>query len=133
MASPFSPSVLNGVERSASCPCRLTPGERTPAVHWIGGFGSARASRDAVETRNVSCPCPESNPNSLPFQPVAIPTELSVASPGRPYNLKPTQIVLTLGLSNYRLLSAIRIVVKHDSVHYYILKNVQMCQQLLLL
>jgi hypothetical protein len=128
MASLFSPSVLLGVKRPASCPCRLTP-----AAHWRGGLGNARASLDSVKTRNIFCSCPESNRNSLPFQPVAIPTELSVAGQGRPYYLKPTQTVLTPGLSSYRLFLAIRIVMKHDSEHYCLLKNVQMYKQLLLI
>lgn len=37
------------------------------------------------------------------------------------------------GLSNYRHLLAIIIVMKHDSLHYYLLKNVEMYKQLLLL
>jgi hypothetical protein len=44
-------SALAGGEWSASRPCRLTPGERVPGTHWIGGWVGPRAGLDDVEKR----------------------------------------------------------------------------------
>jgi hypothetical protein len=47
---------------SASRPDRLTPGERAPGTHWIGGW----VGPEPVWTlwrRDKSCPCWESNPS----------------------------------------------------------------------
>jgi hypothetical protein len=44
---------LVGDEWSASRPGRLTPGERAPGTHWIGGWVGSRASLDDVEKRKL--------------------------------------------------------------------------------
>jgi hypothetical protein len=43
-----------------SRPCRFTPGERAPGIHWIEGWLSPRAGLDAVKRRSIYCR--ESNP-----------------------------------------------------------------------
>jgi hypothetical protein len=45
-----------GGEWSASLPGRLTPRERTPATHWIGGWVDPRAVLDAVVKRKIPSP-----------------------------------------------------------------------------
>jgi hypothetical protein len=45
----FLISALFGGEWSASRPGRLTPGERVPCNHWIGGWVGPRTGLDAVE------------------------------------------------------------------------------------
>jgi hypothetical protein len=47
----FLTSALFGGEWSASLPCRLTPGERVPVTHCIGGWVDRRAGLDNVEKR----------------------------------------------------------------------------------
>jgi hypothetical protein len=42
---------------------RLTPGERIPGTHWIGGWEGPRASLDAGARRKILCPCRGSNPD----------------------------------------------------------------------
>jgi hypothetical protein len=42
-------SAPDGGERSASRPSRLTPRERAPDTHCIGGWVGPRASLDAME------------------------------------------------------------------------------------
>jgi hypothetical protein len=42
----FLSSALVGGKRSASRPGRLTPGERAPGTHWIGGWVDPRAGLD---------------------------------------------------------------------------------------
>jgi hypothetical protein len=37
--------------RSASRPCRFTPGERAPGTHWIGSWVDPRAGLDDLEKR----------------------------------------------------------------------------------
>jgi hypothetical protein len=39
----------------------LPPGERNSRIHWIQSWVGPRASPDAMEYRNISCPCWESN------------------------------------------------------------------------
>jgi hypothetical protein len=34
-------------------PCRFTPGERAPGIHWIGGWVGPRAGLDAVENGRI--------------------------------------------------------------------------------
>jgi len=43
-------------------PVSLTPTERAPGAHWIGGWVGPRAGLDAVVKRNVPSPCWDSNP-----------------------------------------------------------------------
>jgi hypothetical protein len=47
-------------ECSASRPAHFTPGERTVSTHWVGGWGSARASLDLLEMK-ISCRCHNAN------------------------------------------------------------------------
>jgi hypothetical protein len=47
----FLTSALAGGEWSASRPCRFTPGERAPGIHWIGGWVGPRAGLDDVKNR----------------------------------------------------------------------------------
>jgi hypothetical protein len=48
-------SVLDGGEWSASLPGRvLPPGERTPGIHWTGGWVGPRAGLDAEAGRKSS-------------------------------------------------------------------------------
>jgi hypothetical protein len=47
----FLTSALAGGEWSASRPCRFTPCERAPGIHWIGGWVSPRPGLDEVEKR----------------------------------------------------------------------------------
>jgi hypothetical protein len=50
----FLTSALAGGERSASRPCRFTPGGKSPhGSHWIGGWVGPRASLDDVENRKL--------------------------------------------------------------------------------
>jgi hypothetical protein len=59
----FLASTLVGGERSASRPCRFTPG-----THWIGGWVDPRASLDEEEKL---CPYRDSSSDPSIFQPVA--------------------------------------------------------------
>jgi hypothetical protein len=44
------------------------PSELVPGTDWIGGWVGLRAGLDAVEKRNISCPCQELNPQvSRPY------------------------------------------------------------------
>jgi hypothetical protein len=47
----FLISALAAGECSASRPGRFTPGERSPGIHWIGGWVDPRADLDDVEKR----------------------------------------------------------------------------------
>jgi hypothetical protein len=40
--------ALFGGEWSASRPCRLTPGEGIPGIHWVGGWVGPRAGLEDV-------------------------------------------------------------------------------------
>jgi hypothetical protein len=64
-------SALERGEWSASRPGRLTPKERIPGTHWIGGWVGARAVMDAVVKRKIPSPRWESNPRTPIIQPVA--------------------------------------------------------------
>jgi hypothetical protein len=45
----FLTSALVGGEWSASRPCRFTPGERAPVIHWIGGCVNPGGGLDDME------------------------------------------------------------------------------------
>jgi hypothetical protein len=47
----FLTSTLVALESSASLPGRLTPGERAPGTHWIGGWVDPRAGLDDIKRR----------------------------------------------------------------------------------
>jgi hypothetical protein len=66
----FLTSVLVGGEWSASRPGRLTPAERAPDTHWIGGWVGPRTDQDDMEKRK---PCLHGDSNTDPsaVQPVA--------------------------------------------------------------
>jgi len=49
----FLTSTLDGGEWPASCPGCLTPRERAPSIHWIGGWVRTRADLDAVMKRKI--------------------------------------------------------------------------------
>jgi hypothetical protein len=69
IALPSWNSALDGVEWSASQPCRFTPCVKATGTHWIGGWVGLRAGVDAVEKRKSLCPCRKSNtdlPNHSP-------------------------------------------------------------------
>jgi hypothetical protein len=57
-------------------PVALTPGEKAPGTHWIGGWVSPRAVLDAVVKRKIPSPRWESKPRTPIVQLVAIPIEL---------------------------------------------------------
>jgi hypothetical protein len=59
-------SALAGGEWSASRLCRLTPEERAPDTHWIGGWVDPRAGLDDLETKFLSLPGLELRPFSRP-------------------------------------------------------------------
>jgi hypothetical protein len=66
----FLTSAIVGADWSASCPCRLTPGERTPGTHLIEGWVGPRADLDDVEKRKfLTLPGLNSEPSVV--QPVA--------------------------------------------------------------
>jgi hypothetical protein len=50
----FLNSALDGGKWSASRPGRFAPRERTPGIHWIGGWVDPRACLDDVEKREFS-------------------------------------------------------------------------------
>jgi hypothetical protein len=57
IAPPFSTSVLDGGEWSASCPCRFTPSERAPGKQWKRGwFGHQRRFGRYGEKNNLALP-----------------------------------------------------------------------------
>jgi hypothetical protein len=58
-APPFLTSTMDEGEWPASCPCRITPGERAPGTQLIVWVGP-RAGLDAVKKLNI-LPCRESN------------------------------------------------------------------------
>jgi hypothetical protein len=63
-------SSLDGGEWSASRPGRLTPRERAPGTHLIGGWAGPRAVLDAVVKRKIPSPRWKSNPRTPLVQPV---------------------------------------------------------------
>jgi hypothetical protein len=63
----IDPHFLAGGEWSASRPCRLTPRERGPGTHWIGGSVDPKAGLDDVEKRKfLTLPGLELRPLGLP-------------------------------------------------------------------
>jgi hypothetical protein len=64
-------STLDGGEWLTSRPGRLTPRERAPATHRIGGWVGPRAVLDAVVKRKILSPRRESNPRTPIVQPTA--------------------------------------------------------------
>jgi hypothetical protein len=64
-------SALDGGEWSASRPGRLTPRERAPVTHWIGGWVGPRSVLDVVVKRKIPSPRRQSNPRTPIVQPVA--------------------------------------------------------------
>jgi hypothetical protein len=58
-------------EWSATRPGRLTPRERAPGTHWIGGWKGPRAGLDGAVKRKIPSPRRESNPITPIVQPVA--------------------------------------------------------------
>jgi hypothetical protein len=56
------------VNGQLNTPVGLTPGERAPGTHWIGGWVGPRGGLDAKE--KSSCSCQESNPDSSAVQSV---------------------------------------------------------------
>jgi hypothetical protein len=46
----------------------LCPPGKNPGMHWVGGWTSPRGDLDVMEGRKFSCPCQESNPDTLVTQ-----------------------------------------------------------------
>jgi hypothetical protein len=60
----FLTSALEGGgEWSASRPCRFTPGERTPGIHWMGFWVGPRAGVEEVAKKNMPNSFRELNPD----------------------------------------------------------------------
>ena len=57
----FLISALDGGERSTSGTFRFTPGERTPAIHYLGGRVGPRANVHSREKKEIPCPDLDSN------------------------------------------------------------------------
>jgi hypothetical protein len=66
----FLISALVGGEWSASRPILLTPGERAPGTHWIGGWVGPSTDLDDVKKRKFLT-LPGSNSDFSVVQPVA--------------------------------------------------------------
>jgi hypothetical protein len=93
IAPPFLTSELDGGEWSASRPGRITPGEKAPGTRWIEVRVGPRADFDAVEKREISRPCRESNPGRPSRSPSLYrlsSTFLLVNSVTREHSYKPT-------------------------------------------
>lgn len=58
--------------RGASIPLILNPRERAPGIYSLGGWVDFRAGVGAVEKRQITCPCWDSNCDSSVLHP-AIP------------------------------------------------------------
>jgi hypothetical protein len=71
-------SALDWGEWSDLRPGRFIPRDRTPGIHWTGGWGGPRASLYTVSKRKIPSPHRESNPDHPILQPVSGPTELSI-------------------------------------------------------
>jgi hypothetical protein len=67
----FLSSALKGGVWSGLRLYRFTPGDRTPATHWIGGWVDPRAGMDAMEKRKISFLSRELNPGRPARSPVA--------------------------------------------------------------
>jgi hypothetical protein len=52
-------------------PAALSPRERAPGTHWVGGWVISRTVLDAVVKRKIPSPRRESNPRAPIVQPVA--------------------------------------------------------------
>jgi hypothetical protein len=63
----FLISVLYG----ASHPSHFTPGETAPGTDWAVKPVGSRTRLDTLNKRKNSCPCQESNHDSLTIQPIA--------------------------------------------------------------
>jgi hypothetical protein len=70
-------SALIGDEWSGSCPGRITPGERSPGTHWIGGWVGPSTGLDDVGRRKI-LPLPE-----LKLQPLCRPARSQSLHPLR--------------------------------------------------
>jgi len=57
--------------RGGLVPLILNPGERTPGIYSLGGWVDLRAGVDAVEKRQITCPCWDSNCDSSVLYPLA--------------------------------------------------------------
>jgi len=55
-------STLDGGRWSAARPGRLTPGDKDPGTHWIGGWVGPRAGLDAVAKRKKALSLPGIEP-----------------------------------------------------------------------
>jgi hypothetical protein len=55
IAAPFLTPAIDRRQWSGSRPCRFTPREKAPGIHFIGGWASPRAGLEAVEKRKISC------------------------------------------------------------------------------
>jgi hypothetical protein len=67
----FTTSALDGGEWSASRPGRaFIPGERTPGIHWTGGWVGPRDGLYKEDREKILCPCRGSNLDRPVVQPV---------------------------------------------------------------
>jgi hypothetical protein len=57
--------------RAGLVPLILNPGERAPGVYSLGGWVDLRAGVDAVEKRQITFPCRDSNCDSSVLYPLA--------------------------------------------------------------
>jgi hypothetical protein len=62
----FLTSALDRGEWSASRPGRVTPGERAPGTHWMGGWVDPRAGQDDVKRKFLTLPGLELRPLGRP-------------------------------------------------------------------
>jgi hypothetical protein len=67
----FREFLTSPIVCSASRFARFSSGERTPGVHWLGGWVGPRAVLDAVK-RKIPSPRRESNTRTPTVQPVAL-------------------------------------------------------------
>jgi hypothetical protein len=68
---PFLTLEIDGGEWSAPHPCHFTPGETDLSTYRTGEWVGPRTGVEAIERKNFSCPCQESNPDSYGVQPTA--------------------------------------------------------------
>ena len=57
--------------RGSLVPLILNPGERAPGIYSLGCSVDLRAGVDAVEKKQITCPCWDSNCDSSVFHPLA--------------------------------------------------------------
>jgi hypothetical protein len=62
----FLTSALVGGEWLASRPCRITPGEKAPGTHWIGGWVGPRVDLNDVKRKILTLPGLEFRPLGHP-------------------------------------------------------------------